>query len=226
MDDIQKLDLAVYSMMQTQMIFAEPEIKKVLLALSSGEEYRRVLKECASNFDFEKEYEKYIIIKKSLPKNNFVLIALIAGILYAIDSQKVNILDVLKSLYPNTDTTISYPQFTEEWLVPFVDAINNLSYGQPYEDFSENAPQSNEQLEKDIETVVNNIIRYIKISKTDQNDMLIMMCNSLVYSLKTCNNIITKSVFYGLINSLQLYKISCAEEIAEIETILKIYGVL
>lgn len=226
MEDINRLDLAVLSMMQTQMILADKSIKKVLSVLGSSEEYCRVIKECASNFDFIKEYDKYIVARKSLPKNKAILVSLVVGLLYRIDCNEMNILDMLKELYPNQDTTISYPKFTNEWLVSFVDVINYLAFGQPYEDILVPKKQTNEQLEKDIELVCRDINYKISLSKTENKDELYLLCNELSHSLKNNENTIIKAIFIGLSNSLYLFKINCDEEIEEIESILKIYGVL
>ncbi|MFA6866371.1 MAG: hypothetical protein WCR54_02520, partial [Clostridia bacterium] len=164
--------------------------------------------------------------RKCLPKNQATLVALVVGILYRIDSMQLNILDMLKNYYPNEDTTISYPKFTNEWLVPFVDVINYLAFGQPYEEYSQPKAQSNDQLQKDIEIICRDIIRKINTAKCDDKDCLLTLCNGLVYSLKISDNILIKVAYLGLINSLDLYKINCDEELDEILSILKIYGVL
>lgn len=227
MDYILELDNAVIDMMQTEIILADISVKKVLIALSLSEDYSRTIRECAKGFDYEREYSRYFTAKCEIPQSNRVLIALICATLYKIDSGKINFLDFLKSLYPDIDTTESYPMFISKYIIPFVDALNLLTFGQPYDDVS--APQINsfDKLKEEITWSVNRIIYEQLTNDTiDVKEEVLTMLNGLSYSISTCDNLIIKIAYIGLENTLYKHNIDLGETLANIKSTLTVYGVL
>ncbi|HOO22172.1 MAG TPA: hypothetical protein PKY53_00620 [Clostridia bacterium] len=226
MDYISVLDNAVLDMMNTQIILADKSVKKVLVAISKCEDYCRTIKECASGFDFEKEFTRCFSPKTEPPKSPRALIALIAAVLFKIDSGKLNFLDFLKATYPDIETTESYPKFISEYIIPFVDALNMLTFGQPYEEVS--APQmgSYDKLKEEITWAVNRLIREQLSVGDDVSDEVLTMLNGLAYSISTRDNMIIKIAYIGLENTLYRHRINLGDNLADIKSILTVYGVI
>lgn len=226
MDKITILDNAILEMMQTQIILADKSVKKVLIALSKSEDYCRTLKECLKGFDYDKEFKRYFEPKTDVPSGR-ILVALISGTFYKIDSGKINFLDFLKSIYPDTDTTESYPLFISQYVIPFVDTLNMLTFGQPYDEVS--APQINsyDKLKEEITWAVNRIIKE-QLVNTDIEikEEVLTMLNGLSYSINFSDNIIIRVAYIGLENTLIKYRIDLKDHLANIKTILTVYGVL
>lgn len=227
MDSIAVLDNAIIEMMQTQVILADKGVKNVLKALSASEDYCRTIKECVKGFDFDREFCRYFEEEHSIPNNSHVLIALITGILYKIDSGKINILDLLKTAYPDMDTTKSYTLFLKDYIIPFVDAINLAAFGHPYDDVKLPKAGTYDKMKEEISWAVNRIIKErLSDNESDMNDELFTMLNGLSHSINFCDNQIIKVAYIGLKNTLIRYSINLGEELLNIKNILSIYGVM
>jgi hypothetical protein len=226
MENITVLDNAIVEMMQTQIILADKSVRKVLIALSKSEDYCRTLKECAKGFDYDKEYKRYFEPKQGLPTGR-ILVALVAGTFYKIDSGKINFLDFLKSIYPNKDTTESYPLFISKYIIPFVDTLNILTFGQPYDEVSPPQIHSYDKLKEEIAWAVNRIIKEQLVAyDIEIKDEVLTMLNGLSYSISFCDNIIIRVAYIGLKNTLYKYRIDLKDHLDNIKTILTVYGVM
>lgn len=227
MDCVTNLDDAIIDLMQTQIILADKCVKKVLVALSKSDDYCLTLKECAKGFDYDREYIRYFSTEHKKPESKRMLVALISHTLYKIDSGKINFLDFLKTLYPEKDTTESYPKFIEEYIIPFVDALNFLTFGQPYDDVKQPQINSYDKLREEITWAVGRIIKeLLPDNGLDNNDELYVMLNGLIHSVSLCDNIIIKVAYIGLENTVFKYNIDWDDELANLKNILIIYGVL
>jgi hypothetical protein len=226
MDKITVLDNAIIEMMQTQIILADKSVKKVLIALSQSEDYSRTLKECCKGFDYDKEFKRCFEPKIDAPTGR-VLVALISGTFYKIDAGIINFLDFLKSIYPEMDTTKSYPLFITQYIIPFVDTLNMLTFGQPYDEVSEPQINSYDKLKEEITWAVNRIIKEQLINTdVEIKEEVLTMLNGLSYSISFGDNIIIRIAYIGLENTLLKYRIDLKDHLANIKTILTVYGVI
>ncbi|NLL55832.1 MAG: hypothetical protein GX242_01290 [Clostridiales bacterium] len=226
MDSIKVVDNAIVEMMQTEIILADKSIKKVLVALSKSSDYTRTLKECAKGFDFDREFKRYFEPKSNAPQGR-ALVALIVGMLYKIDAGKLNFLDFLKFTYIDVDTTKSYRLFISEYIIPFVDTLNMLTFGQPYEEVSTPQINSYDKLKEEITWAINGIIKeQLNVDDMEINEEVIAMLNGLCYSISFGDNIIIKTAFIGLKNTLVKYGINLNDRLDNIHTILTVYGVM
>lgn len=227
MDSITVLDNAILELMQTQIILADKSVKKVLIALSKSEDYCRTIRDASKGFDFDREFTRYYVTEKHAPKSGHLLIALVTGTLYKIDSGKLNLLDFLKAAYPSADTTKSYPMFINDYIIPFVDALNIATFGQPYDDVKMPKVNSYDKLKEEVKWAVNRIIKE-KLSNIDYdiNDEVISMFNGFNHSVALCDNLMIKTAFTGLENTLYRYNINLDEELANLRNTLTIYGVI
>lgn len=226
MNGISALDKAVLDLINAQVILADKKAKDVLIALYKNEDYARALKECAKGFDYEREYNVSIVTARTRPANPKTLVSLVVGILYNLDIGKLNVLDLLKSAYPDTDTTKSYPKFVDDYIIPFVDAIDKIALRQPYDDIK--IPNINiyGKIQEELDTAATLIARESLKSDTPQNAEILTLLNNLVHCVTLEDNRIIRGAYLGLRNTAKLYAADITRELDEIRNILTLYGVL
>jgi hypothetical protein len=227
MEYIDNLDKAILDMMESKIILADISVKNVLIAISKCGDYCRTIKECTSSFDYDKEYNRYFAEEKKVPTSQRILIALVVGTLYKIDSLTLNLIDLLKTIYNDMDTTKSYPLFITDYIIPFVDALNFITFGQPYDEVKLPNIGSFDKLNEEIKWEVNRIINErLPKEDIDVNAELYTMLNGLNHSITLGDNIVIKVAYIGLKNTILKYNYNLNDELQNIKNILTIYGVL
>ena len=120
----------------SKLILSGQVLGELLRLIANEPELYAVLETSAKGFNFRQEFESAQIKTNMgymlrLPQNKHALIALVASILYSIDSNSISVLDFLEKFYPSPDgVKESFPLMAQGLIVPFKNAVVSVMRGE------------------------------------------------------------------------------------------------
>lgn len=111
-------------LIESPYLFTTPKITAVLKSLTSSKIFFELITFCLDGVDFDELIMQYSITNEAYPiEDEKTLIAFGFSLLAAIDSNDINLLDLLNNNYKSNSPDRSYEYFATKFLVPWKNAI-------------------------------------------------------------------------------------------------------
>jgi len=223
----------------SRIILVERVIARYLQSLTECRELLAVLEDCAKGANYPAEYKKaisrdgvgsYFI----MPQGTKQVISLVSGLLYEFDSGALSIVDFVTKFFPSDASQDSYRLFCERLIAPYFDAFVRRLKGEP-EAVSETLAEKTQRPFSFPDKVKEDCDHWLKAlldivtgdngTPEDRRREYAEMIKGMLYVLEGRNPLLIKFVWIGLKNTLGYYRPG-RRELAEIKTILTVYGVL
>ena len=115
-------------------ILADIKISSVLKTIAEQEKIRNIVASCTDRYDFNSAYKKAVTEDKKggktliLPTDDASLVAFIFGLLYRMDNKTIDLYNFLTDFFheDNAEAGKEFINFTNDIIVPFKKAINNI----------------------------------------------------------------------------------------------------
>ncbi len=218
---------SIKRLLDSNVITAGREIRSFLITLTEDEETKDILRAVSSGYSINEDYKRVIIERGPLPNSDAKKVAFVTALLFAIDTGRLDLSDLLKKLFPQLDTADGYSEFIKTFLRPYAESFVNLSIGEPIPDIKEPKTPILDKMESDVTAAVNEIIA--KVSSEYQAEEIKSAVkfagNGLIYALTFKDSFLTEIAYNGLMVTLRLYGVKTEAENLLTST-LRLYGVI
>lgn len=214
-------------LLNSNVITAGKDIRAFLIELSGDDKLREVVVSSKEGFRYDDEFRRVFVDRNPLPNQDGKIVALITGLLFAIDVGKVSLGDLLFRLYPDCDGTKAYTRFMTDFIQPFAESFVKLLVGEPLEDVKAPVTSVYDKMNDDVKAMVNALIKSVSELDLEKEtvDNISDLASGLIYVLSYNDALLTRNAYYGLRNTLRLHDLEMPEE-NELRATLKMYGVL
>ena len=236
---IQFLRAAEREFCESRLILVERVIAGFLQGLTESRELLAVLEDCAKGASYPAEYKKavsrdgvgsYLL----LPQGTKQIVSLVTGLLYEFDAGTLSIVDFVTKFFASESSHASYEMFCERVITPYFDAFTRRLEGEP-EAVSETLAEKTQAPTSFPDKAKEDCDHWLKAlldavtgdngTPEDKRREYAEMIKGLLYVLEGRNPMLIKLLWIGLKNTLGNYRPG-RRELAEIKTILTVYGVL
>lgn len=218
---------SIERLLDSNAITAGREIRSFLMSLAEDEETKEILRSVSSGYLINEDYKRVVTEHGSLPSSDAKKVAFVTALLFAIDTGRLDLSDLLKKLFPQLDTVDGYAEFMKTFLCPYAESFVNLAIGEPIPDVKEPKTPVLDKMESDVTAAVNEIIAKVtsKCQSEEIKSAVKFACNGLIYTLTFKDSFLTKIAYNGLISTLRLYGIKTEAENL-VTSSLRLYGVI
>ena len=231
-EGVNALICALTDLQNTNIIYADGKIGKVLQCLAYYNEFRSTLAFCNQGFDYNAEKQKALTASGDrhvlrLPKHPKTLVAFVAQLLLEFDSKTLDLMRFVIDYFPDSSKQGSYLTFIDRVITPFKHAIVDFAVNGTGEepiaierevDF---APDGlSQQTEYLIVNMYNNV-RECGLSNEDRENLCVMI-EGFAAALDARDSLMIRAIWLGLRGALHRERL-CSKEIAEIDQQLRLY---
>ena len=218
---------AIERLLDSNVITAGREIRSFLITLTEDEETKDILRSVSSGYLINEDYKRVVIERGQLPTSDSKKVAFVTALLFAIDTGRLDLSDLLKKLFPQLDTADGYSEFTKTFLRPYAESFVNLAIGEPIPDIKEPKTPILDKMESDVTAAVNEIIANVASSyQSEEIKANVKFAgNGLIYALTFKDSFLTEIAYNGLMVTLRLYGVKTEAENLLTST-LRLYGVI
>lgn len=231
-EGVNALVCALNEMQNTNIIYAESKLTKVLQCLAYYGEFKSTLAFCNQSFDYAAEKSKAfssagdrLIVR--LPKHPKTLVAFVARLLLEFDGGSMDLMKFVIDYFPDTSKQGSYLTFFERIMTPFKHAIVDFAVNgvgdEPVaiEREVDFAPDGLSQQTEYLIVNMYNTVREGGLSNEESENFCIMI-EGFAAALDARDSLMIRAIWFGLRGALQRAKL-CAKEIDEIDQVLRLY---
>ena len=223
---------ALDDMQNTNIIYADIKLSRVLKCLAFYKEFRGVLAYCNQAFDYEAEKTRSLtkvgdtqVLR--LPKVPKALVAFVANLLLEFDKGSMDVVKFSCTYFPDISKQESYRTFFERVIVPFklslVEFVVNGIAEEPavVERTVDFAPSGLAQQTEYLIVNMYETVRSANMEEEKRADFLVMI-EGFAAALDSRDALMIKAVWIGLKGALDSSRL-CKKEISEIDETLRLY---
>lgn len=218
---------AVERLFESNLITAGREIRMFLISLTESEDAKDVIRSCSGGYLINEDYKRVVTEHGPLPASDEKKVAFITALLFAVDTGKLDLTELMRLLYPNSDSSTGYSKFLRDFIEPYAESFVNLIIGEPIPDVQETPTPTYDKMNSDVMAATNEIIAKISSSHypDDVKENIKFAANGLMYALTFKDSFLTKIAYRGLTSTLRMYGIRLDAE-NYLTSTLRLYGVL
>ena len=231
-EGVNALVCALTDMQNTNIIYADGKIGKVLQCLAYYSEFRNALAFCNQGFDYKAEKQKVLTLSGErpvlrLPKHPKTLVAFVAQLLLEFDSGTLDLMKFVIDYFPDSSKQGSYLTFIERVITPFKHAIVDFAVNgtgdEPIaiEREVDFAPDGLSQQTEYLIVNMYNTVRECGLSNEERENFCVMI-EGFAAALDARDSLMIRAIWLGLRGALHSERL-CAKEIAEIDQQLRLY---
>ena len=231
-EGVNALVWALTDMQNTNIIYAEGKLVKVLQCLAYYPEFKTVLAYCNKGFDYEAEKSKALVFTGErnifrLPQRPEKIVALVARLLLDFDSKSIDFMKFVIDYFPDNSKQGSYLTFFERVVTPFKHALVDFVVSgtgnepTPVEREVDFAPDG---LSQQTEYLIVNMYNAARESglASDESENFCVMIEGFAAALDSRDMLMIKAIWIGLRGALNRAKL-CAKEVAAVDELLRLY---
>jgi len=231
-EGVNALVWALTDMQNTNIIYAEGKLIKVLQCLAYYNEFKNVLAFCNKGFDYDAEKRKALTVSGDryvlrLPQHPQKLVAFVAKLLLEFDQGTMNMMKFVIDYFPDNSKQGSYLTFFERVITPFKHAIVDFVINgvadepAPIEREVDFAPNGLSQQTEYLIVNMYNTVRECGLDNNAREDFCVMI-EGFAAALDSRDLLMIKAIWLGLRGALERAKL-CSKEVAEIDEVLRLY---
>lgn len=231
-EGVNALVCALTEMQNTNIIYADGKLTKVLQCLAFYPEFKKTLAFCNRGFDYSAEKSKALTASGEravlrLPKHPKTLVAFVSNLLLEFDSGSLDLMKFVIDYFPDSSKQGSYLTFIERVITPFKHAIVDFAVNGVADEpvaIEREVDFAHEGLSQQTEYLIVNMyntVRECGLDSTESENFCVMI-EGFAAALDARDSLMIRAIWLGLKWALQHKKL-CAKEIAEIDEQLRIY---
>lgn len=218
---------AIERLLGSNVITAGREIRTFLITLTEGEETKDILRSVSRGYSINEDYRRVVIERGALPVSDEKKVAFCTALLFAIDTGRIDLSELMKKMYPDKDTVSAYSAFLCDVIRPYAESFVNLTIGEPVSDVEAPKTPAFDKMVSEATAAVNEIIAGASAEKTSEEaaSAIKFAGNGLLYALTFKDSFLAEVAYKGLIATLRLYGVKSEAETL-LNATLRLYGVL
>jgi len=218
---------AIEKLLDSTMIIAGREIRLFLITMTEDEETKEAIRSCSGGYIINDDYKRVVLEHGALPSSDEKKVAFITALLFAVDTKKIDLTDLIKTLYPESDPNDGYSKFLSDFIQPYAESFVNILIGEPVPDVTVTPKPVFDKMNADVTSAVNELVRVVRNAPFSEEIKaeIKFAGNGLLYAITFNDSFLTEVAYRGLINALRLYNIKSEAE-KYITSTLKLYGVI
>ncbi|MCM1306868.1 MAG: hypothetical protein NC037_05645 [Bacteroides sp.] len=231
-EGVNALVCALTDMQNTNIIYADGKLGKVLQCLAYYGEFKSALAFCNQGFDYNAEKKKALTTSGNravlrLPKHPKTLVAFVVQLLLEFDAGTLDLMKFVIDYFPDNSKQGSYLTFFERVMTPFKHAIVDFAVNgvgdEPIaiEREVDFAPDGLSQQTEYLIVNMYNTVRECGLDSEERENFCVMI-EGFAAALDARDSLMIRAIWLGLRGALRREKL-CAKEIAEIDQLLRLY---
>lgn len=231
-EGVQALVCALDDMKNSNLIYVEKCLPRVLKCLAYYEEFKQALLYCNQGFDYPTEMNKACMLINGeyvfrLPSANKNIVALVSNLLIGFDREPTSVITFIDMFYPAASKQESFDFFIKGVIEPFklslVDLVVNGIDEEP-KIVERTVEFASPGIQQQTEYLVTQMCNTIKVANIDDDlrSELLTMLEGFAIALDSRDSLIIRAIWYGLRGALVLVKL-CKTEIPQINETLRMY---
>lgn len=231
-EGVNALVCALTELQNTNIIYAEKKLGKVLQCLAYYNEFKNALAFCNKGFDYNAEKQKALTVSGNravfrLPGSPKTLVAFVVRLLLEFDSGSLDLVRFVLDYFPDTSNQGSYLTFIERVITPFKHAIVDFAVNgvgdEPVaiEREVDFAPDGLSQQTEYLIVGMYNTVRECGLGAEERESFCVMI-EGFAAALDARDSLMIRAIWLGLRGALQRENL-CAREISEIDRQLRLY---
>lgn len=218
---------AMERLLNSNVITAGKEIRSFLIGITEDEGLKDVVRSCSNGYLINEDFKRVVVEHGPLPESDEKKVAFITALLFAIDTGKVDLSELVKMLFPTKSTSAGYDAFLSLILKPYAESFVNILVGEPVSDVTESQTPIYDKMNADVTAAARELIADVCSSNASEETKKAVKFagNGLIYALTFNDAFLTEIAYAGLINALRLYNLKPDAE-SYLTSTLKLYGVL
>ena len=231
-EGVNALVCALTDLQNTNIIYAEGKLTKVLQCLAFYGEFKSALAFCNQGFDYALEKSKALSTSGErsvlrLPKHPKALVAFVAHLLLEFDSGSMDLMKFVIDYFPDSSKQGSYLTFIERVITPFKHAIVDFAVNGVAEEpvaIEREVDFAPDGLSQQTEYLIVNMYNTVRECglDSDERENFCIMIEGFAAALDARDSLMIRAIWLGLKGALQRAKL-CAKDIAEIDQQLRLY---
>lgn len=223
---------ALTDMENTNIIYADGKLEKVLQCLAFYPEFKKTLSFCNRGFDYASEKAKAITVSGDrpvvrLPKHPKTLVAFVANLLLEFDRGTLDLMKFVIDYFPDTSKQGSYLTFFERVMTPFKHAVVDFAVNGVADEpvaVEREVDFAHEGLSQQTEYLIVNMYNTVRECGLDvtESEKFCVMIEGFAAALDARDSLMIRAIWLGLKSALDSAKL-CKKECEQMDEAIRLY---